>query len=96
MKKIINRFLLEQDEFMPKICLTQLLFTYSACKPFTKNKEIIQQFNETGDQIYISQNEQYKACFWHNMAYQDFKNLTRWTASDKRLCDKTFNIAKSP
>ena len=42
MKKIINRFLLEQDEFMPKICLTQLLFTYSACKPFTKNKEIIQ------------------------------------------------------
>ena len=95
MKKIINRFLLE-DEFMPKIYLKQLLFTYSACKPFTKNKEIIQQFNETGDQIYISQNEQYKACFWHNMAYRDFKNLTRRTASDKRLCDKTFNIAKSP
>ena len=63
MKKIINRFLLEEDEFMPKICLKQLLFTYSACTPFTKNKEIIQQFNETGDQIHISQNEQYKACF---------------------------------
>ena len=29
------------------------------------------------------------------MAYGDFQNLTRITASDKILCDKAFNIAKN-
>ena len=30
------------------------------------------------------------------MAYGDFKELTRRTASDKILRDKAFNIAKNP
>ena len=30
------------------------------------------------------------------MAYGDFKDLTRRTASDKILRDKAFNLAKSP
>ena len=30
------------------------------------------------------------------MAYGDFKDLTRRTASDKTFRDKTFNIAKNP
>ena len=30
------------------------------------------------------------------MAYEDFKDLTRRTASDKILRDKAFNIAKNP
>ena len=30
------------------------------------------------------------------MAYADFKNLARRTASDKVLRDKAFNIAKNP
>ena len=30
------------------------------------------------------------------MAYGDFKDLARRTASDKVLRDKTFNIAKNP
>ena len=30
------------------------------------------------------------------MAYKDFKDLTRRTASDKILRDKAFNIAKNP
>ena len=29
------------------------------------------------------------------MAYGDFKDLTRRTASDKILCDKAFNISKN-
>ena len=29
------------------------------------------------------------------MAYGDFKDLTRRTASDKILCDKTFNITEN-
>ena len=39
------------------------------------------------------QNELDKPCFQHDMAYRDFKDLTR-TASDKVLCDKAFNISK--
>ena len=37
-----------------------------------------------------------KVCFQHDKAYGDFKDLTRRTASDKILRDKTFNIAKNP
>ena len=61
-----------------------------------KKKERIQKFKETGDSRYIYQNELDKACFRHDMAYEDFKDLTRRTASDKILRDKAFNIAKNP
>ena len=37
-----------------------------------------------------------KACFQHNMAYGDFKDLKRRTTSDKVLRDKVFNITKNP
>ena len=74
--------------------LKQPGFTYSACGPFTKNKERIQKFKETGDTKYIYRNELDKACFQHDMAYGDFKNLAKRTAADKVLIDKTFNIAK--
>ena len=44
---------------------------------------------------YIYQNKLLTACFQHDMAYGDFKDLTRRTASDKILCDRAFNIAKN-
>ena len=71
-------------------------FSYSACRPFTINKERIQKFKEAGDTNYIFKNELDKSCYQHDMAYGDFKDLTRRTASDKILRDKVFNIAKSP
>ena len=37
-----------------------------------------------------------KACFQHDVAYGDFKDLARRTPSDKIFRDKTFNIAKNP
>ena len=49
---------------------------------------------KTGDSRYIYQSELDKACFQHDMAYGDFKSLTRRTASDKILRDEAFNIAK--
>ena len=76
--------------------LRQPGFTQSACGLFTKNKERIQKFIETSNSRYIYQNELDKACFQHNMAYGDFKDLTRRAASDKLLRDKAFNIAKNP
>ena len=95
MNEVVNRFLLAGDKFMPEIHLRQPGFTYSVCVPFTKNKEITQTFKE-GDSWYIYQNELDKACFQDVMAYEDFKDLTRRTASDKILRDKVFIIAKNP
>ena len=96
MNEIVNKFSLAGDKFMPEMHLKQPGFTYSACGLFTKNKERIQKFKETGDTSYIYKNELDKACFQHDMAYGDFKDLARRTASDKVLRDKAFNIAKSP
>ena len=80
---------------MPEIHLKQSGFTYSACGPFTKNKERIQKFKETGGTSSIYKNELDKACFQHDMAYGDFKDLKRRTGFDKILRDKAFNIAKN-
>ena len=57
MNKIVSKFLLAGDKFMPKMHLRQPGFTYSASGPFTKNKERIKKFKETGDLRYIYQNE---------------------------------------
>ena len=76
---------------MPEIHLRQPQYVYSACGPFTKNKEKVQKFKETGDTRYIYKNELDKACFQHYMAYGDFKYLTK--RADKVLRDKEFKIA---
>ena len=44
MNEIVNKFLIAGDEFIPEMHLRQAGFTYSACRPFTKNKEIMQKF----------------------------------------------------
>ena len=80
---------------MHKMHWKQPGFTYSACGPFAKNKERIQKFKETGDTSYIYKNELDKACFQHDMAYGDFKDLKKRSISDKVLRDKAFNIVKS-
>ena len=90
-----HKYLLAGDKFMLEMHLRQPGFTYNACAPFTKNKETIQKTKETGDSRYIDHNELDKACFQHDMAYGDFKDLTRRTASDKTLRDKAFNIDKN-
>ena len=77
---------------MPEMHLKQSGFTYSACGQFTKSKEGIQEFKETGYKSYIYKNELDKACFQHNMAYANFKDLKRRTFSDKILRVKAFNI----
>ena len=53
MNDIIKTFLLTGDKFMPEMHLRQPGFTYGACGPFTKNKERIQKFKQTGDSRYI-------------------------------------------
>ena len=63
------------DTFMPEMHLRQAGFTYSACGPFTKNKQRIQKFMPTGDKKYIYKNELDKACFQHDMAYGKYKHF---------------------
>ena len=50
----------------------------------------------TGDTRFIYKNDLDKACFQHDSAYSDSKNLIKRTQSDKILRDKAFNIAKDP
>ena len=69
MNEIVNTFLLADDKFMPEMHLKQPGFTFSACGPFTKNKERIQKFMETGNKNYIYKNDLVKGCFQHDMAY---------------------------
>ena len=96
MNEIVNKFLLAGDKFMPEMHLKQPGFTYSACGPFTKNKERIEKFMQTGNTNFIYKNELDKACFQHDMAYGKSKDLARRTQSDKVLRNKAFKIANDP
>ena len=96
MNEIINKFLLVGDNFMPEMHLRQPGFTYSACSPFTKNKERIETFMQTGNTDFIYKNELDKACFQHDMAYGKSKDLVKRTQSEKVLKDKAFKIASNP
>ena len=96
MNGIVNKFLLAGDKFMPEMHIKQPGFTYNTCGPFTKNKDRIQKSKEREETSYIYKNELDKACLQHDVAYGDFKDLARRTASDKFLRDNVFNIAKNP
>ena len=73
--EIVNKFLLVGDKFMPEMHLKQPGFTYSASGPFTKNKEQIEKFLQTGNTNFIYKNELDKACFFqHDMAYGKTKD----------------------
>ena len=71
-------------------------FNYSACGPFTKNKEIIEKFMQTENTDFIYRNELNKACFQHDMAYGKSKDLAKRTQLDKGLRDKASKIASDP
>ena len=61
MNYIVNKFLLVGNKLMPEMHLKQHQFTYSVCSPFTRNKERIQKFMQTGDTNYIFWNDLDKA-----------------------------------
>ena len=80
---------------MPEMHLRQPRLVYSACGPLTRHKERIKEFKRTGDTRYIYRNELDKACFQHNSAYADHKDLINRTKADKVLRDKAYNIASN-
>ena len=96
MNNVINKFLLAGDKFMPEMHLRQPRFVYSACGPFTRHKERIKEFKSTGDTRYVYRNELDKACFQHDSAFADHKDLINRTKADKVLRDKAYDIASNP
>ena len=76
--------------------LTQPQFIYSTCGPFTRHKERIKKFKQTGDTRYIYRNDLDKASFQNDSAYADNKDLINRTKADKFLKDKAYNIASNP
>ena len=84
------------DKFISAMDLRQPGFTYSAYGPFTKHKQGIQNFMQTGDISYIYRNELDKACFQHDAAYSDSKDLKRITQSYIVLKNKPYKIATNP
>ena len=81
---------------MREMHLRQPRFTYSACGSFTRHKKRIKKFEQTGDTRYIYRNELDKACFQHDSAYSDNKDLINRTRADKVLRDKAYDIASNP
>ena len=76
--------------------LKQPGFTYSACGPFAKHAERNKKFKQTGNTSYIFKNELDKACFKHDSAYADCKDLLNRTCADKVLKDRAYEIASDP
>ena len=96
MNEILNKCLLAGNKFKPEMHLKQPVFTYSACDPFTRNRERIEKFMQTSNTDFIYRNELDKVCFQHEMAYGKSKVLAKRTQSDKVLRDKAFQIASDP
>ena len=94
--EIVNKYLLVGDKFMLKMHLKQPGYTYSAGGPFTRNKERIGKFMHTRNTDFIYKNELDKACFKHDMAYGNSKDLAKRTQSDKVLRDEAFISASGP
>ena len=88
--------LLAGGKFMPEMHLKQPGFTYSACGPFTKNKERIETFMQIGNTNFFYKTELDKACFQHDMAYDKLKDLAKRAQSDKVLRENAFKIASDP
>ena len=67
----------------------------STCDLFTKHRERIQKFRGTGNLKHFYKNELDKACFAHDAAYSDSKDLAKRTIPDKILKDGTYEIVRN-
>ena len=66
---------------------------YSACDPFTKHEQRINQFMKDGRLSHLYKNQLDKACFQHDGAYARYKDLKNRAQSDIVLKNKAYEIA---
>ena len=85
----MNNFLLARDKFMLKFHLRQPDLIIVLVDILLN---IIEGFKETGNLKHIYKNKLDQACFSHDAAYSDSKNLAQRTVSDKILKDKAYGI----
>ena len=95
MNQIVKKFLLAGDKFMPEMHLRQPGFTYSACGPFTRNKQRIQKLCKQEIQIIFTRTNWIKLVFNMIWLMANTKTLKK-TQSDKLLKDKAFEIVNNP
>ena len=82
---------------MPQLHLVDpIVNKYSACGPFTKHTQRIQDFLNIGKLSYICKNDLDKASFQHDMAHNKFKDSEKRTQSDVVLKNKALKIASNP
>ena len=95
MNKIINKFLLTVDTFMPELHLKQPGFTYSACGPLAKHRERIKKFKESGNLKHLYGNELGKSYFAHDAAYSESKDLAKRTIAGTISKNRSYEIARN-
>ena len=90
-KDIINRFLLIGDKFMPEMHLWDpKTGKYSACGPFTRHKQRINDFTKDGKLSHILN------ILSHDSAYAKYKDRLNRKKSDVVLKNKALEIAMNP
>ena len=80
---------------MPALHLKQPRITDTTLEPFTKHRERIQKFRETGNLKHLYRNELRKVCFAHDTAHSDNKDLAKGAIADKILKDRACEIARN-
>ena len=100
MSKIVNEFLLAAENFMPKLHLRQSKFTDSTCGQFIKHLERIQKLKQkqkkTGNLNHIYKSDLNEACFVHEAAYSDSKDLPKRAILYRILKDRAYEFAINP
>ena len=69
---------------------------YSACGPFTRHKQRINDFMKDGKLSHILKNKLDAACFQHDSAYAKYKDRLNRKKSDVILKNKALKIAMNP
>ena len=91
---ITNKFLLIGDKFMPEMHLWDpKVKKYSACGPFTRHQQRINEFMRDGKLSHVTKNKLDAACFQHDSAYNKYKDSVNRKQSDIVLKNKTLKIA---
>ena len=94
---IINRSLLIGDKFMPEMHLWYpKAKKYSACGPFTRHQQIINDFMKDGRISHIAKNKLDAACFQHDSAHKKYKDSLNRKNSHVVLKNKALKIATDP
>ena len=77
-----NKLIMQPECSVSRIKKSRFLKEQEA-KGFTKSKERVKKFKQTGNTNFIYKNELDEACFQHDMAYGKSKDLVKRTQSDK-------------